>query len=67
MYYESKEALAAFFWEHPDLKDLYLDNCPGITSLPALPSSLINLWVDNRPGITRDGAVRVGNVIIVIR
>ncbi len=49
---ESKEKLAAYFWENPGLKTLELDNCPGLTSLPALPSTLTDLRVYNCPGLT---------------
>ena len=52
MRFESKEALAAYFWEHPGLKSFELYNCPGLTSLPALPSTLTYLRVDNCPGLT---------------
>ncbi len=44
MYFDTQEALAAYFWKHPDLKKLDLDNGPGITSLPQLPSTLT--WKD---------------------
>ncbi len=32
MRFESKEKLAAYFWENPGLKTLELYNCPGLTS-----------------------------------
>ena len=63
---ESKEKLAAYFWENPGLKTLELDNCPGLTSLPALPSTLTYLRVDNCPGLTSRG-LRVGKLTIEIR
>ncbi len=52
MYFESKEAMAAYFWEHPGLIYLRVDNCPALRSLPALPSTLIDLLVDNCPALT---------------
>jgi len=41
MRFESREALAAFFWENPGLKNLVLGNYRGI--IPALPASLLYL------------------------
>lgn len=32
MHFESKEKLAAYFWEKPGLKTLELYSCPGLTS-----------------------------------
>jgi hypothetical protein len=49
---ESNEQLAAYFRENPELKTLELYNCPGLTSLPALPSTLTGLGVDNCPVLT---------------
>jgi hypothetical protein len=48
------------------LTDLRVDNCPGLTSLPALPSTLTDLRVDNCPGLTSRG-LRVGKLTIEIR
>jgi len=60
MYFESKEALAAYFWENPDLKSLELGYCGGITSLPELPSSLRCLLLYSCPAASR-GCRRVSS------
>lgn len=52
MRFESREMLAAYFWMHPGLTGLELINCPGLKSLPALPSRLNDLRVDMCPGIS---------------
>jgi hypothetical protein len=49
---ESKEKLAAYFWENPGLK--------------TLPSTLTDLRVYNCPGLTSRG-LRVGKLTIEIR
>jgi hypothetical protein len=67
MKFESKEALAAYFRENPNLKRLELNNCPGITSLPALPNSLTDLLVDSCPGIACGGGLQLGKLWVEIR
>ncbi len=47
MHFESNEQLAAYLCENPGPKVLEFNNCPGLTSLPAPPSTLTNLRVYN--------------------
>ena len=46
-----KEKLAAFFLENPGLKTLDLRNCPSLTSLPELPSTLTHLRIIDCPDL----------------
>lgn len=52
MRFESKEQLAAHFWDDPELSILVLSTCPGLTSLPALPETLNTLIAVNCPDLT---------------
>jgi hypothetical protein len=52
LHFESNEALATYISQNPRLKVFYIADSPGITSLPALPSTLGSLNVSNCSGIS---------------
>jgi hypothetical protein len=52
MRFESNEKLTAYVSENPELKMLELIDCPGLTSLPELPSTLHFLLIRHCPGLT---------------
>ncbi len=45
MKFKSTDELAVFFWNHPYLQDLCIDESPDLRQLPRLPESLIALTV----------------------
>jgi len=51
-HFESKEAMAGYFRENPDLTDLRVENCPFLTSWAELPCILTKLSLYNCPGLT---------------
>lgn len=65
MRFESREMLAAYFWMHPGLTGLELINCPSLTRLPELPSTLICLQLKDCPRLARRG-LRLGNLTILV-
>jgi hypothetical protein len=47
VYFQPRQALAEYFWEHPDLTELELNFCPDLTNLPRLPGTLKSLKIYN--------------------